>query len=349
MKGIKISARLDERGAVAKVTYTTDEGTFHLSEVPAGTYDVTASAPRLKSVMVRGVEVQGGEAAEVNAVMEVETATEEVKVMERAPVLSTNTAQTRLVYDEEFMDELPVPRAASRAPRQPFGMGPPPAFTRPAPPPGSAAARGGGHDLTFTTAGPATVLAGAPARVVPLGQWRWPVQGERRLVPAVAAETFVVGVLRNPLPYALPGGEARLYVGEDPSGVAVLSPLGPGETAPLPLGTDPAVRHVRHVTARTREQGLVLRDEVTEYTVRVEVANTHGQPIRARVEDLLPRPADDSVSVTLVRTAPQAAVDERTGLVVWKVDLRPGGVARLELTYAVTRRKDRRLVQEELP
>ena len=40
--------------------------------------------------------------------MEVATATEEVKVIERAPIVSTTTANVKEQWDEEFIDNLPL-------------------------------------------------------------------------------------------------------------------------------------------------------------------------------------------------------------------------------------------------
>ena len=61
----------------------------------------------MKTVHQKGINVGVNAAAEVTLMMEVETATEEVKVIERAPVVSTKSAAVKEVYDEDFIDQIP--------------------------------------------------------------------------------------------------------------------------------------------------------------------------------------------------------------------------------------------------
>jgi hypothetical protein len=107
MSGVKISARSDTQIGGAKVVYTNETGEFRVMGLIPGVFEVTATVPKMKTVHQKGVNVGVNAPAEVNVVMEVETATEEVKVIERAPVISTKTAVVKESYDEEFVDQIP--------------------------------------------------------------------------------------------------------------------------------------------------------------------------------------------------------------------------------------------------
>jgi hypothetical protein len=101
-------ARSETQIGGAKAAYTNDEGFFRLPGLQPGVFEVTASAPKLKAVIQKDVHVGVGAPAEMDLVMEVETAVEEVKVIERAPVVSTTSATVKEVFDADFVDALPM-------------------------------------------------------------------------------------------------------------------------------------------------------------------------------------------------------------------------------------------------
>ncbi len=108
IKGVKVSARSDTQIGGAKVTYTNDEGFFRIPGLQPGDFEVTGTAPKLKSVLQKGVKVGVTSVVDVSLIMEVETAVEEVKVIERAPVVSTTTANVKEVFDADFVEGLPT-------------------------------------------------------------------------------------------------------------------------------------------------------------------------------------------------------------------------------------------------
>ena len=107
MPGVKVISRSPTQIGGERVTYTNQDGQFRFVGLIPGVFDVTASAPRMATVHQKGIQVGINAPAEVNLVMEVQTKTEEVKVIERAPVVSTKSAVVRDKYDGEFLDQIP--------------------------------------------------------------------------------------------------------------------------------------------------------------------------------------------------------------------------------------------------
>jgi hypothetical protein len=91
-----------------KVSYSNAEGFFRFPGLQPGTFELRARAPKLKTVVQRDIRVGVNAPAEVVVMMEVESATEEVKVVESAPIVSTTTANVREVFDADFVDQLPL-------------------------------------------------------------------------------------------------------------------------------------------------------------------------------------------------------------------------------------------------
>src|SRR3954449_534599 len=108
LAGVRLSARSDTQIGGTKVVYSNDEGFFRLPGLQPGVFEVAAAARGLKAVIQKDVHVGVGAPADVDLVLEVESAVEEVKVIERAPVVSTTSATVKEVFDADFVDGLPM-------------------------------------------------------------------------------------------------------------------------------------------------------------------------------------------------------------------------------------------------
>jgi hypothetical protein len=108
VKGVKVSATSPTQIGGAKVAYSADDGAFRLRQLFPGTFEMRASAPKLKTVIQKDIKVGITSPAEVSLVMEVESGgVEEVKVIEKAPLVSTTTANIKQSFDLDFVEGLP--------------------------------------------------------------------------------------------------------------------------------------------------------------------------------------------------------------------------------------------------
>jgi hypothetical protein len=105
--GVKITASSPTQIGGGKTAYTNEEGQFRLRQLFPGTFQVTATAPKLQTQVVKNIPVGISASAEVNIVMEVQSAVEEVRVVERAPTVSTTTTNVKEVYDLDFVEAMP--------------------------------------------------------------------------------------------------------------------------------------------------------------------------------------------------------------------------------------------------
>ena len=107
LKGIKISATSPTQIGGERVAYSSDEGSFRLPALQPGDFDVRASAPKLETIILKGVKVGISGAAEINVVMKVQTKTEEIAVVEKAPLVITTKSNVTEVFDLEMVENLP--------------------------------------------------------------------------------------------------------------------------------------------------------------------------------------------------------------------------------------------------
>jgi Carboxypeptidase regulatory-like domain len=108
IRGVKVTASSPTQIGGSKTGYTNDEGFFRFAALFPGTFEVRATAPKLRTYIQKDVKVGISAAAEVSIVMEVEQAgVEEVKVVEKAPTVSTTTSNVKEVYDLDFVESMP--------------------------------------------------------------------------------------------------------------------------------------------------------------------------------------------------------------------------------------------------
>ena len=107
ISGVRITATSPTQIGGTKVTYTDVEGAFNLRALIPGTFEVRASAPNLPSLMQKDVKVGITSAAELNLMMEVKTAQEQVTVVQKAPLVSTTKPNVTEEFDKEFIEALP--------------------------------------------------------------------------------------------------------------------------------------------------------------------------------------------------------------------------------------------------
>jgi hypothetical protein len=108
LKGIKLTVQSPTQIGGVKHAYSNAEGAFRFPQLVPGTFSIKAEAPRLRTVVQERLQVGINAPAEVNIIMEVAVnKVEEVQVVERAPVVSTTTANVKEVFDVGMVDSMP--------------------------------------------------------------------------------------------------------------------------------------------------------------------------------------------------------------------------------------------------
>src|ERR1700733_14326731 len=104
---VAIEARQLETGSVFPTT-TTSTGNYTLTELPVGSYEVTATVPGFKRYVRTGITVQVAQTLRIDIPMEVGTATESVTVSAEASLLKTETGDISTNVEVQTLDQLPM-------------------------------------------------------------------------------------------------------------------------------------------------------------------------------------------------------------------------------------------------
>lgn len=238
-------------------------------------------------------------------------------------------------------------RSPTVQPQSRFSLAAPGTWQAPAFGQDTPVALSGGYDLTFASLQKETIPSAKGARRVALWSQKWPVTVERKLFPALAKDAYLVAELKNPSAQVLPGGPAALFVGADPAGSARLKLVSPGEAFTLPLGIDRAVKSVRNIQVVEATEGLVSKDEVSTYSVGIEIVNPYPTPISVRVYDQWPLSTNKNVVTTLVDSKPVAIQDALNGGLEWRLTIAPNQKQLIAFSYRIKRPQGWKLSQWE--
>jgi hypothetical protein len=104
-------ATIEAKSAATNETYnagTTGTGNYTLSNLPAGTYELSVNAAGFKKYVRPGVTVQVAETARIDATLQIGAASDTVTVNAEAPLLKTESGELSHQVDYKAADEIPL-------------------------------------------------------------------------------------------------------------------------------------------------------------------------------------------------------------------------------------------------
>src|SRR6267154_57202 len=107
VSGAAVTIKGADTGSVYK-TVSTRDGTYRISEIAIGRYDVTVEAPGFKVSLQTGVRVQINTVAALNVTLQPGDVKEEVSVVADAPTLQTESSDIGTVVGDKQIHELPL-------------------------------------------------------------------------------------------------------------------------------------------------------------------------------------------------------------------------------------------------
>lgn len=207
------------------------------------------------------------------------------------------------------------------------------------------AAAAEGYRYTLYAPGRHSVPANGEDRRIPLVRHRLAVKPVHHIVPGRSEAAYLTAELKNTTGRPILRGHAHLFAGAMFSGKSWLNTALPGRSLKLPLGVDDHVKVVRHTRQQTVVEGVVFKDDVSAYTVEIEVANNHRYPIRVELEDQIPLQSGDDVEVKAFSAKPQMSKPDKQGRVRWQGKVAAGRVQKLSFSFQIVRPKDYELQQ----
>lgn len=178
--------------------------------------------------------------------------------------------------------------------------------------------------------GKATLRSGDTRRMA-VRRAQWKADFDLLLRPQASAHAFLRGKVALDEAAKYPAGRAawsvdRVFVREGRFSLF-------GREAELFLGPDPSVHaELRTLADTAGEKGLFGNKKTHAWDWLLTVENAGSAAVKVRVEDALPRSADERIGIQ--ERLPGAAKEE--GLAVWTLAIPAGGTAEIKYGYTVT-------------
>jgi uncharacterized protein (TIGR02231 family) len=196
---------------------------------------------------------------------------------------------------------------------------------------------------SFKTPRRESVDGSGQARRVALARFPLKAQVVRTAAPRVESAAFLTAKVMNDTGIPLLPGVAGVYVGDEFVGRTSLAATPAGGELELAFGADERVEIDRKVLERRRESaGIVSKDEVWRYRVRISLKNRYQAPVSVKLLDLVPVSRDEKIQVKVLdgTTAPTREDPERPGVKVWELPLASREERVVEVRYEVRYPRD---------
>jgi uncharacterized protein (TIGR02231 family) len=192
---------------------------------------------------------------------------------------------------------------------------------------------------TFTAPRRESVDGAGRARKVFLARFPLPAEVSRTAAPRLDPVAYLTAKAVNEAGAPLLPGDASVFLGDEFVGRAALPATPPGGELRLAFGADERIKVERRVVERRHEtSGLLSKDDVYRYRVRVSVKNLTSAPAPVRLLDLVPVSRDEEIRVKVLdgSTPPTEPEDPmKPGVRTWVLPLQPKEEKVVELRYEV--------------
>lgn len=179
--------------------------------------------------------------------------------------------------------------------------------------------------------------------------------GARTVEPAIRVDTaphvdpvgYLTGVFKIAGETPLLAGGVSLFRDGVFAGKSRMRQIAPGEEVELGFGRDDLVRVVRRVVENTAGSSGIITEQSTLRRLYVTtVENLHAFPVMVHVTDRMPYSTHEEIVVEMLRETTKPSVtepDNKRGIMVWDVPLKPQAKSEIRFGYSVARPSDMKL------
>ena len=194
--------------------------------------------------------------------------------------------------------------------------------------------------VTFDIETPYDILSNGQAHSVTLKELTHPASFNYYAVPKLDKDVFLLAEISDFEKLNLVPGEANIIFENMFVGSSFLNTNVTTDTLSLGMGRDKAitVKRDRIMDAKSSQTSGGSKRQV--YTYEIRVKNNKSSAVDIILKDQYPVSTDKSIEIELTNDG-GALVDKETGILTWKIDVKPGETKTYRFTYTVKYPKDR--------
>ncbi|RZJ75896.1 MAG: mucoidy inhibitor MuiA family protein [Flavobacterium sp.] len=186
---------------------------------------------------------------------------------------------------------------------------------------------------------PYDILSNSKAHSVTLNTYNQPVNYKYYSVPKLESEAFLLAELANYEKLNLLPGDANIIFENTYVGKSFINPNATSDTLNLSMGRDKKIVVKREKVAEQSGTKLLGSIKKQTFTYEIRLRNGKSEAVNLLLKDQYPVSTDKSIEIELI-SADGASVNAETGVLTWKLTLKPGVTEKVRISYSVKYPKD---------
>jgi uncharacterized protein (TIGR02231 family) len=162
-------------------------------------------------------------------------------------------------------------------------------------------------------------------------------------VPKVDKEAYLLAEVANWQNLDLLPGDANIIMDNTYIGKSIIDPNSTADTLNLPLGKDRRLAVKRSLVKELSSLKTSGKESKQTFTYEIVVKNNKLTDVNLLLKDQYPLSTIKEVEVELGNES-EAAVNTETGVLTWKMELKPGESKKVRFSYTVKYPKDKKIV-----
>ncbi|EQA53056.1 mucoidy inhibitor MuiA family protein [Leptospira kmetyi] len=195
-----------------------------------------------------------------------------------------------------------------------------------------------GSGFLFRYSKPVTLLSRKESKKLSLASFSTDAAFTALYVPALKRYPLIKGSFKNLSGFPLLPGEAAVFRQAGMVGTSSFGYVSPGEKADISFGSENEIRAIYRKESNQTKEGLLSGTKVIEKLIRVELENFGKESRSISFQESIPVSGVESVKITIDSETTQgyAEVRKDSGILEWKLDLKPNQKKEIRLKYKVS-------------
>lgn len=195
-------------------------------------------------------------------------------------------------------------------------------------------------NVTFDIDIPYDILSNGKAHSVALKEIKLPATYKYYAVPKVEKEAFLLAEINDYSKFNLLPGEANIIFEGTYVGKTFINANATSDTLNLSMGRDKKISIKRENVVDKSGTKFLSSYKEQVFTYDLVVRNNKKESINMLLKDQYPISTDKEITIELLEKD-KAMANEETGVLTWKIDLKPNETKKFRISYKVKYPKDK--------
>lgn len=190
---------------------------------------------------------------------------------------------------------------------------------------------------------PYDIASNSKPHSVTLKEFSQPANFKYYSVPKIDGDAFLMAEITNYDKLNLLPGEANIIFENSYVGKSFINPNATTDTLNLSMGRDKKITIKREKVAEQTGIKFIGSSKKQTFTYEIRLRNGKKEAIDLLLKDQYPVSTDKDMEIELLN-AGGATVNKETGVLTWKLNLKPGANETIRISYSVKYPKDKNIL-----